>query len=443
MIMTEKEARGIAEKVLALTKADDCTVNLSGGPKANIRFARNEVTTSGTTDDMSLSVEASFGNKTGRSTVNQLDEGSLKRVVQSAEDIARISPEDPEHMPTLGPQHYERTPSWDEGTATLAAEDRATAAATSINACEREGLVAAGFMEHEAGFISMATSRGLFGYGTWTDVGYSLTARTEDGRGSGWAGRRYNAVSRLDVAGAAATAARRAKGSTDARPLPPGKYPVILDPSCVADLVQYVVFSMDARSADEGRSWASEKGGGTKLGKKVFPENITLITDPFDPEAPGWPWGDYGMPQKKLPLIENGVLKNLIYDRYWGTKQGKEPAPFPSNFIMNGGTASLDELISSTERAILVSSFWYIRQVDEQSLVFTGITRDGTFLIENGKIAYPVRNFRWNESPLNLLQHVEMMGKSARAVGRETGLAAKVPALKVAEFNFTSPSDAV
>lgn len=443
MIMTEKEAQAVLKKVLALTKADDCSVTLSGGSKSNIRFARNEVSTSGTTNDSVLSVDVSFGKRTGSSTVNQIDDASLTRVVRNAEEIAHISPEDPEHLPTLGKQVYRRTPSWDEGTAKLTAGYRAAAAEKCIHLCERDGLVAAGFLRHSAEFSSMATRRGLFAYGTETNVGFSLTARTEDGTGSGWVNRAVNAVHHLDIRAAAAIAARRAKESVNARTLPPGKYTVILDPNCVSELVQKVAYSLSARDADEGRSWVAEQGGGTKLGKKVFPENITIYTDPLDAEVPGSPWGSDGLPQKRISLIENGVLKNLEYDRYWALKQGKEPVPSPSNFIMTGGTASLEELISSTGRGILVSSLWYIREVDEQSLLYTGITRDGTFFIENGTIAYPIRNFRWNESPLNVLRNVESMGTSVRAPGRESSLPARVPALKVREFNFTSLSDAI
>lgn len=443
MILNEKQSKEILEKILSLSKADAVSAGVGGQEGGNIRFARNEVTTSGTRNNVSVSVTTAFGKRVGSSSTNQLDDGSLKEAVRKAEEIASISPENPEYMPPLPPQQYQVVPSWDDATAAISAQYRAAAAETSIKVCEGEKVIGAGFLEHSAGSSAFANSKGLFAYSRGTKVEYSLTARTEDGTGSGWAARDFNAVKNLHVEEVAAFAARRGKTSAGARAVEPGKYTVILDPSCVADLVQSLMFSLNARSADEGRSWVAEKGGGNKLGQKVFPESITIYTDPTSEEVPGSPWGEDGLPRKKSGLIEKGTLKNLFYGRYWASKQGKDPLPFPSNFIMEGGQATMEEMIASTERGILVSSLWYIRSLDPQTLLLTGLTRDGTFFIENGKIAYPIKNFRWNESPVAVLKNVEMMGTSVRIPAREGSFPAMIPALKVKEFTFSSLSDAV
>lgn len=447
MILDHNEAKQILDKVFGLSKADAASASLSGEESTNIRFARNEVTTSGTKNNLTLSVTTVFGKRVGTTSTNQFDDESLRTAVRKAEEIAKVSPENPEYMPPLEPSAvggYEDIPGWDDATATISPEYRAEAAETSIRTCEKENLIAAGFLDHSAGFSAFVNSKGLFAYRKATDVDYSLTARTEDGQGSGWAARHYNAARRLNVEEVAATAAHRGKTTANARVLEPGKYTTILDPCCVADLIQDLVFSLDARDADEGRSWVAEKGGGNKLGHKVFPESITIYSDPANLEVPGSPWEEDGVPQKKTTFIEKGILKNLIYSRYWASKQGKEPLPFPSNIIMEGGSATIEEMIASIDRGILLSSLWYIRSVDPQTLLLTGLTRDGTYFIENGKIAYPIKNFRWNESPVAVLKNVEMLGQSVRMPARDADpFPALIPPLKVREFTFSSLSDAV
>ncbi len=443
MILNEKRSKEILDKILSLSKADAVSAGVSGQEGGNIRFARNEVTTSGTKNNVSVSVTTAFGKRVGSSSTNQLDDESLKKAVRKAEEIATISPENPEYMPPLPPQQYQIVPGWDDATAQVSAQYRAAAAETSIKVCEEQKVIGAGYVEHSAGSSAFANSMGLFAYNHGTEVEYSMTARTEDGTGSGWVARDYNAVKNLSVDEVAAIAAQRGKTSANARSVEPGKYTVILDPSCVADLVRSLIFSLSARSADEGRSWVAEKGGGNKVGQKVFPESITIYTDPTNLEVPGSPWGEDGLPRKRTTLIDKGTLKNLFYSRYWASKHGKDPLSFPSNFIMEGGQATMEEMIASTERGILLSSLWYIRSLDPQTLLLTGLTRDGTFFIEKGRIAYPIKNFRWNESPVAVLKNVEMMGTSVRIPARESSFPALIPALKAREFTFSSLSDAV
>jgi predicted Zn-dependent protease len=446
MILSEQESRQILKRVLSMTKAEAAQVTLEGRDSAHIRFALNQVTTSGTRNNYSLSISVAFGNRVGSASANQFDDDSLRNVVRKAEEIAKVSPENPEYMPpleSLAAKQYEKTFGWDDRTANLAPNFRAEATEQSISLCEREKLVAAGFLEHAGGFSAIANSRGLFAYTKSTDIRYSLTARTEDDRGSGWSSRRYHASRLLNVEEVTHQAAQRGKTTADAQALEPGKYTVILDPACVTDLVSSLVFSLNARSADEGRNWVAQRGGGTKLGEKIFPETITIYSDPSNKEAPGSPWGEDGLPHKRTTIIEQGVLKNLFYSRYWAQHQEKDPLPTPSNIIVEGGTATMEEMIASTERGILLSSLWYIRSVDPRTLLLTGLTRDGNYLIEQGKIVGPVKNFRWNESPVAVLKNVEMMGKPVRMPGRESSFPALVPPMKVREFTFTSLSDAV
>jgi predicted Zn-dependent protease len=250
----------------------------------------------------------------------------------------------------------------------------------------------------------------------------------------------------VDAAKASVAAIDKAQRSINPVAIEPGNYTVILEPNAVGDLVGNMLFALNARSADEGRSVFSKKGGGNRLGEKFFGDQVNIFTDPSYPGAPGGPFDGQGMPTKRLDFVSGGVIKNLSYDRYWAKKQGKEPTPGPTNIIFQGGTASIDDMIKSTERGILVTRFWYIRPVDAQTLLVTGLTRDGLFLIENGRIKSSIKNFRFNETPIKMLNNIEMMGPATRIIGSErlgANIPVIVPALKVKDFSFTSLSEAV
>jgi predicted Zn-dependent protease len=274
----------------------------------------------------------------------------------------------------------------------------------------------------------------------------TTTVRTTDGTGSGWAGAAHYDWARFDPAALGARAIEKARLSVNPVAIEPGRYTVILEPTAVGNLVQLIAFQLAARNADEGRSFFTKPGGGTKIGMKVVDERVTLTSDPSDADAPATPFTGEGLPVPATTWIENGVVKNLSYDRFWAQKQGRTATPFGGTLRMSGGTASIEEMIASTARGILVTRFWYIRPVDPRTILYTGLTRDGTFLIENGKITRAVKNLRYNESPIFMLNNLESMGRPVRVSASEAGgpgLAIVVPPIKVRDFSFTSLSDAV
>jgi predicted Zn-dependent protease len=443
IILTEAEAKTLLQKVISYSKADECEVNLSGEERGNIRYARNEVSTSGNKINQNLVVQSSFGKRVGVATIDEFDDASLEKVVRRAEELARLAPENPEAMPVLGPQTYLKSNGFFASTANLTADARADMVAKSLDLTRKANLTAAGFMEDYRGYQAMMNSKGLFAYYASTNVNFSLTVRTPDGKGSGYVARGYSDVAKLDTAAATRIAMQKAAASVDARALEPGKYTVILEPTAAAVLLEQLAFGIDARSADEGRSFMSKPSGKTKLGEKMVDPRVTLYSDPTHPDLPASPWSGDGMPQIKRMWIEKGVVKNLAYSRYWAQKQGKQPVPFPNNMIMEGGTASLEDLIKGTTRGILVTKLWYIREVDPQTLLLTGLTRDGTFLIENGKIKHAVKNFRFNESPVIMLNNLEQLGRPERVVSTESDGNYLFPPMKIREFTFSSLSDAV
>lgn len=436
-IYTKEEARKILEKALSFSKADTCEINLSGYNSGNIRYARNTVSTSGYSSNQSLAVQSSFGKKSGTATIDEFDDASLEKVVRRAEELAQLSPENPEFMEPLGPQEYDESITYSESTANITPEYRAEVANSSIVPAAAKDVTAAGFLNDSAGFSAMINSKGLFAYNQSTDLEFTVTMRTNDGTGSGWVTRDFNDVDKFDAEEAAKTAIDKAVLSREAKAIEPGKYTVILEPAASADLLRNMFRSLNARSADEGRSFMSAPEGKNKIGEKIVDERVNIYSDPLHPEVPTATWNGEGQPIKKTSWIENGVVKNLAYDRFWAKEKGVEPVPFPSNAIMAGGDASLEDLIKSTKKGILVTRLWYIRSVDPQTLLYTGLTRDGTFYIENGEIKYPVKNFRFNESPIIMLNNLETLGKQVRINGN------LIPYMKVRDFTFTSLSDAV
>ena len=442
-MFTEAEAKAILDKVIKLSVADECNASLGGSVEGNIRFALNNVSTSGIVSDTSLAVQVAFGKRTGVATINEFDDASLERVVRRAEDLARLAPENEEYMPELGKQEYKPTPTYVQSTADITPEYRAQVAADSIGPCKSDDLVAAGFLSDNASFFAFANSKGNFGYQRSTDVNYTCTVRTADGRGSGWVSRNVEDVDQFHAADDIKIAIAKAKGSAEAKALEPGKYTVILEPAAAAGLISFMMFGFDARQADEGRSFLTKKGGGTRLGEQVFDPQVTIMADPWDERAPAFPWDGDGVPRKKHAIIDKGKVAHLNYSRYWAQKQGKPMVADPGNLLMAGGTKSTAELIKGTAKGILVTRTWYIRLVDPQTVLLTGLTRDGTFYIENGEIKYPVKNFRFNESPVIMLNNIEELGKPMRIAGDESNFAMMIPPMKLRDFTFSSLSDAV
>lgn len=448
LVLTRAECEDIVQRALTLSRADACRVNIGASYQTNLRFADNQMSTSGISDDATLTISSVFGKKRASVTINDLSPAGLARGVAQSEALARLAPDDPELMPELGAQEYQAIPAWFDSTADLSAEDRARAALTALEPARRaRDLTVAGFIECSASATAVGTSAGCFAYHRSTGANYTLTVRTTDGTGSGWVGADENDFARIDFAAVAARAIEKSRASRNPQAIEPGRYTVIFEPQAVSDLIGSVRGAMNARTAEEGRSPFSVRGGGTKLGERIADARVTLLTDPADPQVLGAPFDGEGLPTGRQVWVENGVLRQLAYTRYWASRKGVAPnsgggggfGGGGGGLKMVGGDSSLDAMIRGAERAVLVTRLWYLRVVDNRTLVYTGLTRDGTFLVENGKVARSIKNFRFNDSPLFLLSNLTALGPSVRVA--EGG--SVVPALMARDFNFTSLSDAV
>ncbi len=455
-ILSRADAEEIAKRALKNSPAHETRVSINSSARADTRFALNQVTTSGENRDTTVTITALVNGRSASITTNRLDEASLTEAARQATEIAKLVPPNPERMPELGAQEYPPTKS---RIITLPSpSERAQAAKMVTDQARKAGLIATGFIECRAGATALANTKGLFAYDSSAVVTMTATVRTQDGSGSGWACSDGDTFADIDGQRVGAIAVDKALKSQKPVAVEPGRYVTILEPTAAGNLIQNIVGAMQARSADEGRSFFSKQGGGNKLGLKVVDERVTLLTDPDDSPSTNGGYDGDGMPLEKVVWIENGIVKNLNYDRYWAQKQGVKPTRAGGGgggggfggggraLRMLGGNTSTADMIKSTERGILVTRFWYIRGTDPRTISFTGLTRDGTFLIENGKITHPVKNFRFNESPIFFLNNLEALGPSIRINASEAlgaGGATYMPALKVRDFTFSSLSDAV
>jgi predicted Zn-dependent protease len=454
-MLTRDEAQKLAQKTIGLSTYPECQVSINETEQAYTRFANNGITTASFSRRHTVSISVTRDGQTGSYSVNDLDDGSLRSAVKKAEELAAIAPPNPERLPALGAQQYPKVNDFDEYTATARSPEMIPHVKTIVDAATRQKLVAAGLIERSHQVSAVANKAGLFGYHNAADSQLTTTIRMADGSSSGWAGQPSTKLGGIDSAKLAARAIEKCVRWKNPQKLEPGNYTVVLEPTAAGDLVRLMAPAFSARSTEEGRTFLSKRGGGNLLGEKVFPEFIHLHSDPFDGRQPSSPWTGDLLPTRAIEWIDKGVVANLAYDRYWAAKTGKEPTPGgggggrgggggfgAGSLILEGGDATMEQLIASVERGVLVTHFWYIRFVNQQTLQHTGLTRDGLFLIENGKITQPVMNFRFLESPVRLLKNTKMLGQAVRVRGLEGGMM-MAPALVATDFPMPSISDAI
>ena len=442
-MLSQQEAKNISDRVFGYSKLPGCQINIQWTEDAFIRFANNGITTSGYRVTQLVSITSTTADKrSGNAAVSELTDEALKNGVVQAEQLAAISHPDPEDMPALPAQKYPVLHNFDAGTAAARGEAMIPHVKAVISSAVEKKLIAAGYIQRSANAVAVANKSGLFGYHTYTDCGISHTMRNAEGTSSGWASQGSVSLKDLNGEASARISSEKCIRGVNRKKLEPGKYTVILEPAAVGDLMGWLGFAFGARDAEQGQSFLSKKGGGTRLGEKMFPEYITLRSDPFNAQLASTPWDQSLLPNDRISWIEKGVVKNLIYDRFWASKAKISPTPAAANLVLDGQEYSDQDLIRSVDRGLLITRLWYIRVVQPQTWQLTGLSRDGVFLVENGKVTDPVTNFRWNESPADVLQRTTKLGRPVRVSGTETG-SQMVPALITTDFNFASVSDAV
>ena len=448
-MMRRDEAKSLLDQVVSAARGEEIEVMLGGGTEALTRFANNEITQNVAERRYLLSVRVVQGKRTGRATGNDLSRAGIARLIEQASDATRLQPEIADLLPLPGPQEYRAVDALDPETEALGAEVRAREVGRAVDRCREAGLEGAGIYEVRAGTIgdygeigalALANSRGLFAYHIGTSATFRVSAL--DGTASGWAGHESHRARDISGEALSARAVEKALRSRGPKPWAPGRYAVVLEPAAVADLIQDMSWiSFGALLVQEGRSFLSGK-----IGHKVMGENITLRDDPFHPLQRGSPFDAEGMPTRPTTIIERGIAKSAVYDRQTAAKEGRESTghglPVPNTYgpmarhlVLEGGEGSVDDLVRKVDRGLLVTRVWYTNVVDPKTVTLTGMTRDGLFAIEGGKVTHAVRNFRFNQSVVQMLNGVGGMSSQERSGG------VVCPGLLVRDFHMSSATE--
>ncbi|MEP7365650.1 MAG: TldD/PmbA family protein [Acidobacteriota bacterium] len=435
-----RQVLGWAEEAARSLGIRDVELHMGAESSALTRFANNTIHQNVASRGVALSVRTAIDGRTARASTNRLAREDVRRAVEQAAALTRAAELDP-HLPDmLGPQEVQDAPRWFASTASCTPAERAHAVKSAIDEAEREGQIAAGIFSTGESVTAVLNSRGLFCYHAETDAVFSMTAMAADS--SGWAKRSACDLGELDLASLAASATSKAKLSSAPVVIDPGRYRVVLEHAAVLDLVGQIFSDFSATAIEEQRSFLTEK-----LGRQLFGENISIVDDCHHPMQHGAPFDGEGMPRKSLALIDRGAVREVACGRSAGLRTGAPPTghglPLPNeagemagNIVMSGGEESVESLVAGMDRGILVTRLWYIREVDPAAKHMTGMTRDGTFLVEDGRVVRGLRNFRFNQSVVDLLNSVEAMSASRRTSGEEA-FDMVVPAMRAANFHFS------
>jgi predicted Zn-dependent protease len=432
-LTSRSEFRFLSELVLQHSTGDHTLVSLHDQQSGTTRFANNQIVQNVDTRRGSLSVTVAFGRRHGTASTTDFTAGSVQEVVTKASEIAQLSPEDPEYLPPVEPQQYSTPPTTRVETALAGPARRMEYANEAIGQCRMESLGAAGTLSSSMATVGVAASTGLFAHEERTDARFSLTVQA--GEATGWGAAAHRSIDHLKVQERTLTAINKAKRGLEVRELPPGRYPVILEPAAVAGLWSALFWTLSAKAYEKGTSALSGK-----LGQPIVDRRLSLRNLSDHEDLLGIGFTSDGLPTVACDWMTEGVLTQLSYDRFTAKARGIDSIPTLDAPCLSGAGSSLptlQELIKQTERAILVTNFWYIRMVNPTDLTLTGMTRDGTFLVENGQILSAVKNFRFHESPLHVFNRVEDFTNPAEAITSETGKLL-VPSMRLRDFNFSS-----
>ncbi len=442
-LLREREVRGIVDTVLRIAKSigvAETEVHVDESISALTRFANNAIHQNVAEHTVNVSVRTQVDQRTARATTNRTDEDSLRAAIEASLSLAHSQPKNPNLLPMPGKQRYRGINRFVKQTAALTPEDRARAVRRTCDLAIKKGQTAAGIFSSAQSQSAMGNARGLFAAYRDTHAVFSITM--QEGSAASWAKENAASVAAIDPQRLAERASDKAHRATDAQELAPGRYTVILEPAAVLDLVGFLFYDFAATALQDKRSCFNER-----MGKQVFGKNISIEDDVYHPSQLGAPYDGEGIPRQRVLLVDKGVPKNLVYSRASAKVAKKKPTGHgfmlpneygeaPMNLVFSGGKSSLEEMMASTERGLLVTRLWYIREVDPYEKIMTGMTRDGLFLVEKGRVTSAVRNFRFNQSILEMLRNVEMLGPAVRATGEEA-FEMVVPAMKIRDFHFS------
>ncbi len=442
-MIEEKEARKITESILKRCK-DPAEINLIVNDSALTRFANNIIHQNVAERDVDITLRYFIGKKIGTASTNRLDDAGLDELVERAKNNAKASPEDPNYPGLPEPQNYQRVAAFDMGTAGYSAEKRAKAVGVVCKLAAEKGLNSSGALSTGAGGLAVANSQGVFAFHPITDADFQTVVMSNDssGRAEGCAWK----VDDFDVEALGREAIGTAERGHNPKKIEPGDYTVVLEHYATEDLIGSLNFSgMSAQAFQEGRSWMNDR-----IGQQLMSPLVSIWDDGLDIKGAPMPFDFEGVPKQRVDIVKQGVVVGPVYDRYTGAKLGKPSTghapplgfrgfgPLALNLFMLPGDSSVEDMIKSTKKGLIINRFWYTRIVHPRDCVMTGMTRDGVFMIEDGEVTFPVKNLRWTMSYVKALANVEAAGKAAHLIVADFGrISSHIPALKVNGFTFT------
>jgi len=426
---------------IAESQADGVFISLSAKETALSRFSENQISQNVRKNTFSLTVTSYFGKSSASASTTELDREAIAQTLRRAEDLARIAPADPEWVELLPPQTYsDRIPAFDETTANLSPLKQGEIIQQVCSLSREAGVNGSGTLSFKASLDAIGNSAGLRGCDRTTEADFSFTARIDDG--SSWNCCTAWSIEQLPIVELTEQVIQRAIASRNPQAIEPGDYTVVFESAAFASLLPWVIWNLDARAADEGRSFMSRRDDsgkpvGNKVGEQLFNPIVEVQRDPAHPLLQSDRFFGNGLSNQPLEIINNGITQTLSYSRYWAKEKHQEPTGGMYPIVMTGSDQSIADLIASTDRGILVSRAWYVRYVNPLTLEVTGMTRDGTFLIENGKISHPIKNLRFNQCLPEMLQNVVAVSEAKRCGG------SVIPGCKVENFHFSSITDSI
>ncbi|PSB06272.1 TldD/PmbA family protein [Pleurocapsa sp. CCALA 161] len=439
--LTQKEALALIDFAIAQSQADGVFISLSVRETALSRFSENQISQNVRKHTFSLTVTSYFGQRSASASTTELDREAIAQTLRRAEDLARIAPVDPEWVELLPPQTYsDRTPAFDQATASLSPLKQGEIIQQVCDLSKNAGVNGSGTLSYKASLDAIGNSAGLRGCDRTTEADFSFTARIDDG--SSWNRCTAWSIDQLPIIELTEQVIKRAIASRNPQTIEPGDYTVIFEPAAFASLLPWVIWNLDARAADEGRSFMSRSDDsgtpiGNKVGEQLFNPLVEVQRNPTHDLLQNDRFFGNGLSNHPLDIIKNGIPQTLSYSRYWAKEQNQEPTGGMYPIVMTGSDRSVADLIASTEKGILVSRAWYVRYVNPRTLEVTGMTRDGTFLIENGKISQPIKNLRFNQCLPEMLKNIVALSKVKRFGG------SVIPGCKVENFHFSSITDSI
>ncbi len=443
----KSDFENISQKIFDIAEGYDAEVQVAVQTEALTRFANNIIHQNMERDTGSISVRLQKGQKTGSVSIGLFsDDKTIARAVEKAKEIVQHSPDNPNLLPMIGPQKYNMTDAFCETTSAISPAERAKTVEKVVKKCENEKFSSAGIVENSETTIAIANSKGLSAFWQGTDFNFDLTVEGADG--TGWAGSKSWSVKNVDVDKDISTALDIARRNENPREIKPGEYTVILPPAAAAELFLFMsIYGFNARAHLENRSFLTGK-----LGQKVFSDKLNIIDDAFDPREPGMPFDFEGFPRERVELVKDGVLAGLVYDRFTAEKMNAEPTghglrqpnqwgAIPANLAIAAGNAEMNDMIKSVKKGLLVTHFHYTNVSEMTKLTLTGMTRDGLFVVENGEIAYPVKNLRFTQSVAEALNNIVAVSKEQKLVSGFFFGGVRTPGMIIDKFDFSSGTE--